>query len=98
MRPEGRTFTDFVRPRRFLCVRDAGRTATLFTGCEFDTHLRQIFFPVYFRLSTPLEHVRKVVGGFGKKAVLALVWARKHICVANLHMTVAVNYLLKDKF
>ena len=43
------------------------------SGCEFDTRLRQILFPAYFFLF-PLKHVRKVVGGFGKKpVVLALV-------------------------
>ena len=36
-------------------------------GCEFDTWLRQTFFPAYFRFSPLLKHVKKVVGGFGRK-------------------------------
>ena len=36
-------------------------------GCEFDTRLRWTLFPAYFRLSPLLKHVRKVVGGFGKR-------------------------------
>ena len=36
-------------------------------GCEFDPWWRQTF-------STPQKHVRKVVGVFGKKVVLVLVW------------------------
>ena len=35
--------------------------------------LRRTFFPAYFRLSPLLKHVRKVVGGLGKKVVLVLV-------------------------
>ena len=38
-------------------------------GCEFDPRLRRLFFPAYFRLSPLQKHVRKVVGGFGKKSV-----------------------------
>ena len=38
------------------------------------TRLRRNFFAVYFRLSPLLKHVRKVVGGFGKKFMLILVW------------------------
>ena len=37
------------------------------SGCEFDTKSRRNFFPAYFRFSPLLKHVRKVVGGFGKK-------------------------------
>ena len=37
-------------------------------GCEFDPWLRGLFFPAYFRLSPLQKHVRKVVGGFGKKS------------------------------
>ena len=40
---------------------------------EFDTWLRRIFFPAYFHFSPLLKHVRKVVGGFGKKVMLVLV-------------------------
>ena len=36
-------------------------------GCEFDSQLRRLFFPAYFRFSPLQKHVRKVVGGFGKK-------------------------------
>ena len=41
-------------------------------GCEFDTRLRQIFFPAYLRPS-PLKHARKVLGGFRKEVVFVLV-------------------------
>ena len=44
-------------------------------GCEFDTRLT--FFPAYFRLSPLLNHVRKVVGGFGKKS-LCEYWCEKN--------------------
>ena len=43
-------------------------------GYEFETRLRRNFFSAYFRLSPLLKHVKKVVGGFGKKFVLVLVW------------------------
>ena len=43
-------------------------------GCEFDPRLRRLFFLAYFRLSPLQKHVRKVVGGFERKVVLALVW------------------------
>ena len=36
-------------------------------ACEFDPRLRRLFFPAYFRLLPLQKHVRKVVGGFGKK-------------------------------
>ena len=57
-------------------------------GCEFETRLRRTFFPTYFRLSPllKLKHVRKVVGGFGKKVVSH--WcekARKNTCVTDRH-------------
>ena len=42
-------------------------------GYEFETRLRQKFFPAYFCLSPLLKHVRKVVRGFGKKLELDLV-------------------------
>ena len=43
---------------------------------EFDTRLRQTFFPAYFHPSPVQKHVRKLVAGFGKKVVLVhvLVW------------------------
>ena len=40
-------------------------------GCKFDPQLRQLFFPAYFRLSPLQKHVRKVVGGFGKKSYVS---------------------------
>ena len=40
-------------------------------GCEFDLRLRRLFFPAYFRLSPLQKHVRKVVGGFGKKSCVS---------------------------
>ena len=40
-------------------------------GCEFDPRLRRHFFPAYFRLSPLQKHVRKVVGGFGKKSCVS---------------------------
>ena len=40
-------------------------------GYEFDPRLRQTFFPAYFRLSPLQKHVRKVVGGFGKKSFVS---------------------------
>ena len=49
------------------------RTRDLVVASEFNTRLRQTFFPAYFRLSTLPKHVRKVGDGFGKKAVLVLV-------------------------
>ena len=39
--------------------------------CEFGPWLRPTFFPVYFRLSPLQKHVRKVVGGFGKKSCVS---------------------------
>ena len=40
-------------------------------GCEFDPLLRQLFFSVYFRLSPLQKHVKKVVGGYGKKSCIS---------------------------
>ena len=40
-------------------------------GCVFDPQLRRLFFPAYFRLSPLQKHVRKVVGGFGKKSCVS---------------------------
>ena len=40
-------------------------------GCEFETRLRRLFFPAYFRLLPLQKHVRKVVGGFGKKSCVS---------------------------
>ena len=33
--------------------------------------LRRLFFPAYFCLSPQQKHVRKVVGGFGKKSCVS---------------------------
>ena len=37
-------------------------------GCEFDLWFWRLFYPAYFRLSPLQKHVRKLVGGFGKKS------------------------------
>ena len=74
-----------------------GVSDSLPDGREFDPRLRQLFFPVYFRLSPLQKHVRKVVGGFGKKSFVSsgVRKARKHICVTNRHnMTLAVQVAL----
>ena len=66
-------------------------------GCELDPRLRRLFFPAYFRLSPLQKHVRKVVGGFGKKSCVStgVRKARKHICVTDRHdMTLAVKVAL----
>ena len=63
-------------------------------GCEFNLRLRRTFFPAYFRLSPLQKHVRKVVGGFGKKSCVStgVEKARKHMCVTDCHdMTLAVK-------
>ena len=61
----------------YVCFRPDGSVVSVSDiypgGCEFETRLRQNFFPAFFRLSALLKHVRKVVGGFGKKFVLVLV-------------------------
>ena len=44
-----------------------GSVVNVSDTCEFDPRLRKTFFPAYFRLSPLPKHVRKVVGGFGKK-------------------------------
>ena len=40
-------------------------------GCEFDFWLRRLFFLAYFCLSPLQKHVRKLVGGFGKKSFVS---------------------------
>ena len=40
-------------------------------GCEFDPRLRRLLFLAYFRLSPLQKHMRKVVGGFGKKSCVS---------------------------
>ena len=46
----------------------SGERVGLMTWCLFDPWLRPLFFPAYFCFSTMQKHVRKVVGGFGKKS------------------------------
>ena len=46
----------------------SGERVGLMSGCEFDPRLKRLFFPAYFRFSPLQKHVRKVVGGFGKKS------------------------------
>ena len=56
--------------------------------------MRQTFFLAYFRLSPLLKHVRKVVGGFGKKRLCQYCCekARKHMCVTDRQdMTLVVK-------
>ena len=65
-------------------------------GCEFDPRLRQAFFPAYFHLSPLQKHVRKVVGGFGRKSCVS-TGVRKpgNMCVTGRHdMTLAVKVAL----
>ena len=83
-----------ISPARMALV---SMSDSCFCGCEFDPRLRQSHFLAYFRLSPLQKHVRKVVGGFGKKSV-CLYWcekARKHICMTDFHdMTLAVKVAL----
>ena len=53
--------TIFATQPRWLSGKRVG-----LSDCEFDTWLRQTFFPAYFCLSPLWNHVRKVVVGFGK--------------------------------
>ena len=50
---------------------------------DLETRLRQNFFPAYFHLSPLLKHVRKVIGGFGKKFVLVKVWESRETRVRH---------------
>ena len=55
-----------------------------------------LLFPAYFRLSPLQKHVRKVVGGFGKKSCVS-TGVRKpgNMCVTDRHdMTLAVKVAL----
>ena len=66
-------------------------------GCEFDPRLRRTFFAVYFRLWPLQKHVRKVVGGFGKKSCVSTGVRKpgKHMCVTYRHdMTLVVKVAL----
>ena len=50
---------------------------------------------VYYNYFTSAEHVRKLVGGFGKKSCVSTENARKHMCVTDRHdMTLAVKVAL----
>ena len=65
--------------------------------CEFDSRLRRTFFPAYFRLLALQKHVRKVVGGFGKKSCVrnGVRKPGKNMCVTDRHdMTLAVKVAL----
>ena len=65
-------------------------------GCEFETRLRRTFFRAHFLFSPLLKHVRKVVGGFGKKSCVS-TGVRKpgNMCVTHRHdMTLAVKVAL----
>ena len=67
------------------------------TWCyEFNPRLSQLFLPAYFRLSPLQKHVRKVVGGFGKKSCVSNdVRKPGNICVSDRHdMTLAVKVAL----
>ena len=57
----------YAPPPGWLC----GKRVGFMSGCDFDPRLRRIFFPAYFRLSPLQKHVRKVVGGFGKKSCVS---------------------------
>ena len=58
--------------------------------CEFDPRWRQLFFPVYFRLSPLEKYVRKVVSGFGKKSCVNTCLIKPGNTYAP-HMTLAVK-------
>ena len=61
-----------VNPLLHKCPRPVGSMVSVSDswpgGCEFDPWLRRLCFPAYIRLSPLQKHVRKVVGGFGKKS------------------------------
>ena len=63
-------------------------------GCEFDPRLKRTFFLANFRISLLQKHVRKAVGGFGKKNCVS-TGVRKpgNTCVTDRHdMTVALKW------
>ena len=62
-------------------------------GCEFDSQLRQLVFPLYFCHSPLQKHVRKVVGGFGKKICIN-TGVRKPGNTYASHKTLAVKVAL----
>ena len=53
-------------------------------GQVYKSRLRKTLLPAYFRFSSPLMHVRKVVGGFVKNVVLVVKYwcknVRKQMC------------------
>ena len=67
-------FSNFLSRGRLL-LRPGGSVVSVSDswpgGFEFDPRLRRLFFPAYFRLSPLQKHVRKVVGGFGKKSCVS---------------------------
>ena len=62
-------------------------------GCEFDPQLRRLFFPAYFRLSPLQKHVRKVVGGCGRKSCVSIpVWESQETYASpTLDVKLALN-------
>ena len=72
---------------------------SLHGGSEFNPWLRGLFFPAYFRLSPLQKHVRKVVGGFGKKSCVSTgVRKPRNTCVTDRHdITLAVQVVLNPK-
>ena len=67
-------FSIFIKLKIVVCklLRPDGSVMSLSDSwpgvCEFDSRLRWLFFPACFGLSPLQKHVRKVVGGFGKKS------------------------------
>ena len=67
--------------------------------CEFDPQLRRLFFQVYFCLAPLQKHVRKVVGGFGKKSCVSTGVRKPGNTYASLQLisysndTIKVNVL-----
>ena len=89
-----------LREKEKLLVTSGGSVVSMSDsksgGCEFDPHLRRLFFLAYFRLSPLQKHVRKVVSGFGKKTSVS-TGVRKpgNTCVTDRHdMTLDVKVAL----
>ena len=68
-------------------------------GCEFDSRLMWLFFSEYFRLSPLQKHVRKEVGGFGKKSCVSTGMRKSgNMYVTDRHdMTLAIKVALNPK-
>ena len=64
-----------------------------FLDHSFDPQLRRTFIPAYFRLSPLQKHMRKVVGGFGKKSYVSTS-ERKPGNTDRHDMTLAVKVAL----